>query len=287
MDLKPNSTGFTTILTIWCVLGILCIIAVQPQGETPPPEIMCAFFALWGAVVGMGTRFAFFLRALRMQAVHPDHNATSYRLWKLLPAAIALGSISSFVMAPLPWIMENNQIRLFALPIISLAVTGVIYRWLPVSGVRCLKSRPAQGWSWVFFDTALPVASISAFIGIAILYVRFWGADSVDAQSAARHFAFSSIIYGSCLGTVGFMKTMSERQSGFIQGAPVSFRAPSPFISGLVAAVAIVWLYPKSMTSLSVIDLCLLKGAMGFFFGGLCCLFGAIRGQQHVSTTGN
>jgi hypothetical protein len=281
MNQNSTASSFRRILLIWIVLGLAALFAVRPQEANPPYSVQILATIIWGSVVGLGTRFAFFLRHARTSRGPLPPSGSTYRLWKLLPAAVCVGGIASCFSLPIQWLATHFSLSYAShLPLVSILVTSAIYFFLPAHKFKNLTPRHTSFGAWIVLDTALPVGLVSSVLGVGIAQVRFWGIQIVDGAAAAQHLALTCIVYGLCLGTVGFMKAFSEQQGGLIQFKSTEISSPSPFVTGLVMAVAVVWILPHAIDSITLMQLSVIKATMGLTIGGLLCAFGAVRGAK-------
>ncbi len=280
------------LVIIWCLLSLAAIGALAPQGERPPIAIQVAAILIWGSVVGMGARFGFFLRGARNGQLDRFHSAPDYRLWKLFPVSVVVGALcAAFTLPPL-WLLRSAlgyTSNLYgALPFVGLTTVTIVFLMLQPNKHPNKGARKAHFFRWICLDTGLPVGCISAMLGYGIGRLRFWEMTLISPEMAGKHLAFTCIIYGTCLGSVGFMKAYSEIKSGLVQVEVPRLKTPGPLVLGIVLAVSVIWLVPRLDTPLQIDTLLGIKVLLGLFLGACLCSLGALRGAiaaQSESTT--
>lgn len=279
-----SSDEFPTLLTIWGFLGLAAAAAVHPQGPMPPPEVRFATSLGWGCVVGMGSRFGFFLRSARTGKFDFFDTAPTYRIWKFFPMSLCFGAASACLSYLVPFALQVSTgfvgSYFLELPLVSLVVVTGVFFVFNRDKEKKMMARHTSFLKWIWIDTALPVGCISALLGCGISTLRFWGLSEIGPRELTKHLAFTFMVYGVCLGTVGYLKAYSERKSKLVYASGSATAFASPVVVGATLAVAVIWLVPHIDQPILKEHLLLTKGCLGFGVGSCLCALGALRGVQ-------
>lgn len=255
------------------IFGVLAALVAALARPPLLPEARWFVLVVIAGVAAWSTRSGLLLLAARKQRLVLDTGAPTHRL------AVASGT------AALLGLGLGALLSLSAIPdrsaIVVVGVGGALCGALLSRRDRRAKGpRVTSRLAWLLFDTALPAGIIAALVSVAIGTARLHALDVVGPTEIARHLAATTFAYAIFLGLGGFAKAFGEKKGGLVIVHAKQTSSPGPILVGGVAGVLLIFLGPRLLPSLPLVEVLVLKAGVGLLMGGALSLLGALQGAR-------
>jgi hypothetical protein len=230
--------------------------------------------AVVAAVAAWTARAGLLLSAARKGRIVVDGAAPTYRLASAggIAALMAL-----FLAVAMAWSLVPDAAAIVIAGTAGASCGALLSR----RDARPKGPRTTSPRAWLVVDTALPAGTLAALVSIAVGSGRLHAQGVVAPMETARHLAATTFAYALFLGLGGFAKAFSEKASGLVVvSASTKGRAPSPgpLLAGGVTGVLFLFIGPRVLPTLPLVDVLALKAVAGLLIGGALSYLGALQG---------